>query len=169
MSGVEESKSPYVDNKVKDFEAQIESLEKHYGLSNIYVNPEIENILSYTWNDLDCMTPEECSKTIHSIYQYGLSVQVKINRYKSLKAFCMNALNLVIAGEYEQYKQSFTPSDITKYIIIKNNSYAYELNKYVQKYEMNIQMFENMIHLIESISNTFRNMSYIKKNEGNFS
>lgn len=169
MSGKEELKSQYVDDKIKDFESQIEALEKYYGLSNIYVNPEIETMISFTWNDLDTMTPEECSKTIHSMYQYAISVQVKLNKYKSLRNFCLNALNLVISSEFEQYKQAFTPADVTRYLIMKHNSYAFELNKYVQKYEMNIQVFENMIHLIENLSNTFKHMSYIKKNEGNFS
>lgn len=165
MSGKEESKNHYVENKIKSIHEQIDALEKIYGLHSIVYDPEIDKLLNYTWNDLETFTPNECIQNCYILNQYMLSLKLSINRYKSLKLFCLNALNLVFSSEYKEYKIDFNPVEITKYSIIKGNGYAKVLNEYIQEYDINIQTFEGVVDSINKISDTFKNMSYTKKQE----
>ena len=74
-------------------------------------------------------------------------------------------MNLVVASEYKNFKIDFAPIELTRYSIIKNNEYANVLNKYIQEYETNIQMLDGVIELVIKISETFKSMSYNKKQE----
>ena len=165
MSGSEESKNQYVDGKIKSLHEQIDALEKTYGLHTITPDPDINDILNFSWNELENLTPSECTQNCYTINQYLLNLKLSINRYKSLKQFCLNAMNLVIASEYKNFKIDFAPIELTRYSIIKNNKYANVLNKYIQEYETNIQTLDGVIELVIKISETFKSMSYNKKQE----
>lgn len=165
MTGKEESKNQYVENKIKGIHEQIDALEKIYGLHSIVYDREIDKLLNYTWNDLENFTPNECVQYCYILNQYILSLKLSINRYKSLKLFCLNALNLVFSSDWENCKLPFNPVEITKYSIIKGNEYAKVLNQYIQEYDINIQTFDGIVDSVNKISDTFKNMSYTKKQE----
>lgn len=165
MSGNEESKNRYLENKIKGIHEQIDALEKIYGLHSIVYDPEIDKLLNYTWNELEAFTPNECAQCCYILNQYILSLKLSINRYKSLKLFCLNALNLVFSAEYTEYKVDFSSVEITKYSIINGNEYAKILNQYIQEYDINIQTFDGIVDSVNKISDTFKNMSYTKKQE----
>jgi hypothetical protein len=165
MSGNDESKNQYVENKIQSIHEQIDALEKTYGLHTITPDPDINDILNFSWNEIENFTPSECIQNCYTINQYLLNLKLKINRYKSLRQFCLNAMNLVISSEYKNFKIEFAPIELTRYSIIKNNDYANVLNKYIQEYETNIQSLDGVIELVQKISDIFKNMSYVKKQE----
>lgn len=165
MSGNEELKNQYIEDKIKKVTDQIEALEKVYGLDSITPSPEINDILNFSWNELENLTPSECSQHYYVINQYLLNLKLKINKYKSIKQFCLNALNLVISSQYKNFKIDFAPIELTRYAIIKNNDYAKVLNEYIQEHEINIQTTDGIIDLVSKIGETFKNMSYNKRQE----
>jgi hypothetical protein len=165
MSGKEESENQYVNDKIKSVHEQVDALEKIYGLNSVTPSTEIDDILNFSWNELEALTPNECMQHYYVVNQYLLKLRLSINRYKSLRHFCLNALNLVFASEYKQYKVDFSWADITKYSIIKGNEYAKVLNKYIQEYDINIQSFDGIVESVTKIGDTFKNMSYTKKQE----
>lgn len=165
MSGNEELKNRYVEDKIKSVTDQIDALERMYGIDCVTPSPEINNILNFTWNQLDNLTPTECSQHYYVINQYLLNLKLKINRFKSIRQFCINALNLVISSEYKNFKIDFAPIELTKYAIIKNNDYAKVLNKYIQENETNIQTTDGIIDFVSKIGETYKNMSYNKRQD----
>jgi len=165
MSGERELENQYITKKIDEVEKQIEALKIQYGLNNITFDTEIENILNYSWNELEKLTPMECLRYTYIINQYLTALRLSISKYKSIRNFCKNAFNIVVSQEYKNFKIDYSSPEITIYSIVRNNAYAKVLNERIVEIETNIEMLEPIIPVITNTLNVFKNMSYIKREQ----
>lgn len=167
MSGEKPSENQYIAEKIDNVNKQIEALKKQYGLDSIVFDERVEDIINFSWNEIEKLTPAECLQYSYILNQYVLCLVSKINGYKSVKRFCLNALNLVISSNYKNYKVDYSAGDITKYLIIKNDAYAKVLNDMILELDINIETLEPLIPIINNINTTYKSMSYIKREPDN--
>jgi hypothetical protein len=167
MSGEKTSENQYITDKIDKLNEQIDALKKQYGLLSIVFDEKIEDIINFSWNEIEKLTPSECLQYSYMLNQYALCLTSKINGFKSVKRFCLNALNLVISSNYKNFKVDYSAGDVTKYLIIKNDAYAKVLNEKILELEINIETLESLIPIINNINNTYKSMSYIKREPDN--
>lgn len=166
MSGNNESKQQYVANKLQEIDDQIDAIEKTFGLYTVLHNPNIDNILNISEDELDKLTSDECNLYGFACVQYCLSVQKNINRAKAIRGYLTKQLDLLIAKEYSNYKtDKFTPYEIVKNSVINGNGYALKINEHIMNQEIKISSLEDIIKHAQNMTMMFKNLSFTKKGE----
>lgn len=155
----------YVDGKVKELEAKIDDLENSARLTYVIGGKEIDEILLYSNEQLDKLTPEECDRASFLCLQYVVELQKKVNRSRSIKGWASKNIDLIIGQEFDNYRTDFCPADIVKNKIISDNSYAKRLFGVIQEQDITIDTLYEMTKHVTQMSLILKNMGYNKKAE----
>lgn len=157
----------YVNEKIKELEETIDKIEAQARLTYVIGGKEIDEILLYSNEQLDKLTPEECDRCSFLCLQYVIELQKKINRSKTIKGWAWKNIDVIIGQEYNNYHspKDYCPADVIKNKIIADNSYAKKLFSVAQEQDITIDILYDMTKHVTQMSLVLKNMGYNKKVE----
>lgn len=155
----------YVDEKLKELETELDRIESEARLSYVIGGKEIDDILLYSEEQLDKLTPDECDRASFLCLQYVVELQKKINRSRAIKGWANKKIDIVIGTQYNNYYKQFYPVEVIKNSIIADNSFAKRLYEVVQDQDSIIDTLSDMTKHITQMSLVLKNMGYNKKAE----
>lgn len=166
MSGQPESKKQFVEIKIESLNEQIDAIEKQFGLYTIVHNPNIDNILNISEDELDKLTSDECNLYGFSCVQYCMSIQKNINRAKAVRNYLNRHMSLLVAKEYPQYKSDkYSTYELVKDNVINGNEYARYIHDYILNQDIKITSLEDIIKHAQNMTMMFKNLSFTKRGE----
>lgn len=120
---------------------------------------ELNEYLTMDRNQMEKLTPENCAEISFRLVQFGFYLQRLYNREKARTIWAHQQLTEIIAKDVSSYDK-YMKFDIKVATIIKDNSFAYSLQKIITYAEQRTQRLElialSLKNLSDSISNVRR-------------
>lgn len=155
----------YVDEKLKELEADLDKIESEARLAYVIGGKEIDDILLWSEDQLEKLTPEECDRCAFLCLQYVIELQKKVNRARAIRNWANKKIDIVVGQEYTNYYKQYYPVDVIRASIIADNSFAKRLQEVAQSQETIVESLSDMTKHVTQLSLTLKNMGYNKKAE----
>lgn len=144
--------------KLDDF---LDKYETKVGLSGL-TESDVSKYLSMNQDDLRKLTAEECSEGAYLLMKEALYIQHEINKHKAQMEWAKARIDKTIASELQNYGTRFSTFETRQILAIKNNSYANDLQKIVNRCQLIITRLSYLPSHIKNIADV---LSYYKNNK----
>lgn len=146
MSEKDGEKSSYIESKIHDFETKLNEVQAKLFPVDISVDGTIVKAIHLSYEELCKIHPDECNVLAYKLKQYAIYLQQQENRYRTLKLWTLNKLNIVIGQQASSYGNTYTKFEEKRLSVIANNSFASLLN---EKY-LEFSSYENELSFLSS-------------------
>lgn len=158
----------YVTTKLEDFTTRVDNLELKIGLKHLVHNPEAEQLLSLSENELDKMTAGECANAKYILLQFALSIQKTINRATAIKNWANRNIDVIVSKKYFDYNE-FLRIEYRRQCVINDDSYAAKLAEISNEHQAVIDSLSYIAQAANNLSSSFQTLFMAKnRTEGNY-
>jgi hypothetical protein len=122
--------------RVEDELAKIEQMLDEYRIKlgcNIKRNQDIDNVLNYSFAQLQALTIEDCAIYAFLLEQYSMYIQQEWNRHSAKKKWAEHNLNVMVGKYGDEYGNNYTKFEEKKFKLIADNSYAQKLSELIRE------------------------------------
>jgi hypothetical protein len=162
MTGKKES---VVQSRLDDVQEMLNNFNASIGLGNLVFNPDVDQALSFSMQQLAGMDEEECNSFAFGLDQYSLFIQQKENRCLSIVKWCDHNIRVIVAKEGDQYGDKYTKYEERIYMVCTGNTYAESLQQLKSKSELHYNELKNISNRISNMANKLYSIARVKSNE----
>lgn len=162
MSGKDGEKLSFVESQIKEFEQQLDEVQARLFPISLSVDESIIKAIHLNYEQLCKIHPDECNILAFKLKQYAIYLQQQENRYRTLKNWTLNKLNVIIGNEASNYGTAYTKFEEKRLAVIAGNTFATLLNKKYLEYSS----YENELSFLSSkITELAKALSDIRYNK----
>lgn len=159
MSGKERSYTQQkLDTYIEELDTQIKSM---LPIKNPLTS-EVTTALNLTFEQLKIIPPTECAILSYKLALYSTYLQLMGNRYKSIRRWAENNINMIVAKEGGNYGDKWTKYEERKYCVIAGNEYARALNDIWVKYGGLEEDMSEIANKVRYMAQTIQEMKNVK-------
>lgn len=133
------------------------------GVNKIKYNNEVEQILSYTLDELKKLTPLELEESAYVLAQYALFIQKEFNTHYAKHEWARRNLDNYIGTRAKEYGDKFTKFEEKRGAIIKDSPVAGALDKMIKEASIRVNSLEQISVRINAIARILENISGKRK------
>ena len=154
----------FVDTKRKDFEIEFTENERKNNINQCVSPVDTHKYLSFTPEQLNKLSAQECSVAKYMINQHALAIQRSLNKSVAVKNWASRNFDIVISKEIEYTGVFFRHEVVADKICIKN-SYAKKLRDIIIAEQCKIDSLSYVIKTMQEMGNSLSSLAYSKKEE----
>lgn len=162
MSG---EQSCQVDDNLAKLQQLINSQNAKVGLREYIYNPEVDTILGLDVGQLRCLSAIQCGEYAFTLSQFALYIQLESNKFKIVNDWCDNAINRLLAKEYGNYGDKWTPYEVKKNMFINGNDLARKIIEVKKSYNTKLETWANISNLVKFMSDKLTELQRSKKRD----
>lgn len=166
MSGEKSSpQSEYIQKRLGEVTQQSEETLGKVGLRGFMYNPQVDEALSLTKEQLRALSAEQCGEYSYLLSGYSLYVQRCINEATMRMNWCEGSIKKLLAKEYNNYNKpgDFTPFEMKLKIFCINNTYAIELDEELKACKIKIDTLNGLAYNIKFMSESLMELQRSKR------
>lgn len=162
MSETDGKKLSLVESQIESFETQLNEMQARLFPISLSVDESIINAVHLSYEQLSKIHPDECNILAFKLKQYAIYLQQKENRFRTLKNWTLNKLNVIVGQEASNYGNTYTKFEEKRLNVIAGNTFATLLNKKYLEYSS----YENELSFLSSkITELAKALSDIRYNK----
>jgi len=166
ISGETESStdSETVFRKIDRLKLDIENFRTSIGCPGVTsrVN-DIQEYFDMTRTEIRALTPDRCAEAILELQLHNYYINKKINSYKAVVGYLESELNRGL-GEFGPQYPGYHEKGEKLSLIIYDNIYFMEVNKYLVAYKARISACYNDTNSINTICDAIKQVQFAKRN-----
>lgn len=149
MSGEQKS---YSQLQLEKLTEKLDDFNVSLGLGNLFYDPVVETILSFSYDQLNNMDDENKSLYAFKLEQYALFLQQKQNRARNIASWAKHNISIIVAKESKNYGDKYTKYDEKWHMIVSHDSYAKVLYDIMLEADSKNQELEMVATRISNLS-----------------
>lgn len=165
MSGNEKSNQQSNDYTTQQITVFIKDLDDHIKSLLPLKNP-VDNVigeaLNMTYEQIKNIHAEECAILCYKLAQYATYLQMTINRYKNLRRWAENNLNLMMGKYGNNYGTQYTKFEEKRSALIVDNDHAKSLYDVWLKYGSLEEELSEIANRVRYISQTIQEVKNVR-------
>lgn len=162
MSGESESQGNKAEDRLAEVNRILEDYLKARGLV-ARPNPEVEQILNLTKDDLDKLSPEDCGSMAYILSQTAYNIQVELNMHNMRIRWATKNLDYIAAPYLNNYGDKYTPYPVRRDLFIRENSMGQALFKISTMAQQYVDVLDNLANRLYMMTKTLLELQQTKR------
>ena len=154
-----------VEDSLAKLQQVINNQNAKVGLRDYIYNPEVDDILGLDVGQLRCLSAIQCGEYAFILSQFALYIQLETNKFKIINDWCDNAISRLLAKEYTNYGDKFTPYEAKKNMFINGNDMAKKIIEIKKNYNTKLETWFNISNLVKFMSDRLTELQRSKKRD----
>lgn len=151
-----------IDDRLVEIDKLLDEYANKIGIG-VLTNPEISQYLNLSQTELKRLSSEELGEISSQIYRLSSYIQVELGKHTAKLNWCNKYLDYIVSNEIEQVGTKYTPYNIRKLLVIKQNDVAQKLNKLTSEISLYVDELNNMPYSLRAYAMSLEKLQQTKK------
>jgi hypothetical protein len=152
-----------IEEKLKHIEESVEIYKKKLCLSNVLLSSDSEKYLNLSNEELRALSPEDILIGAITLRQCVNYIQLDINKHQTNYNWLEKYLYYIVAQDFFQVGDKFTPKEVKRDLVIQNNDVAKKLNMLMSEIKILLDAMKDIPYNINLQANTLEKYANVKK------